>query len=297
MSFRDYLPSPKFVVMVGAIVLSGGLVVGAQYITHPPQDNSQLATDTTDIEAAQTASWQQALQDVEAQSGIKAPEAPNTDTVSSLLNAAQSSNLTTQVGRTLLINLSNANSQGLGQDTPTQDQLVAQATAQINATATSKTYTTADLVVVDQNMASLRAYGNDTMAVLKAHPDASAQNTYMAVGQASDTQNPASLTQLKAIGAAYKAMADGLAATPVPKTLAPLHLQLVNDITAIAAAYPDMETVLTDPLRGLAGVQRYVSLMGEAQRVLTSIAQQLNKDGILFSKDEPGATWSGFLPS
>jgi len=295
MSFRDYLPSAKFAVMVGALALSGGLVAAAQYVTQNNNAGSQLAATTQDAQAAQAADWQQALRDVEAQSGIRAPEAPGQDTVSALLTAAQSSNLTTQVGRTLLINLSSANAQGLGNDTPTQDQLVAQATAQINAAASSVVYTTADLTVTDQTNASLRAYGNAVMAVLNAHPEASAEQTYLAVGTASDSQSPAALAQLKIIGAAYRAIADGLIQVPVPKTLSPLHLQLANDFAAMAAGYPDMETVLTDPLRGLAGLQRYTSLLDEAQRVLTSIAQQLSKDGILFSKDEPGNSWNAFL--
>lgn len=295
MSLRGYLPSAKFAVMVGSIALSAGLVVAAQYLTHTPPSSAQLAT--SEQQAAQAAQWQQALAAVQAQSGIAAPKPPDPQTVSTLLNAAESTNLTTQVGRTLLINLSSANSQGLGSDVPTQDQLVAQATSQINAAASSTSYKTADLNIVAQTNASLRAYGNATMAALINHPDASAQDTYTAIGTANDTQSPVALAELKTIGAAYAEITTDLVKTPVPQTLTPLHLQLVNDFAAIASTYPDMQTMLTDPLRGLAGVQRFASLVSEAQRVLTSIAEQLSKDGILFSKDEPGSTWNAFLSS
>jgi hypothetical protein len=298
MSLPQYLPSAKFTVMVGAVLLSGGLVVGAQYITHAPQSTAQLATaDQQAAQAAQAAQWQQALNEVESQSGVTAPQTPDANTVSTLLTAAESPNLTTQVGRTLLINLGDANAQGLGNDTPTQDQLIAQATAQINAVVSTSSYTNANLTLVAQNNASLRAYGNAVMTVLNNYPDANAQNTYTAIGTANDSQNPAALAELKTISTAYKSMTAALVATPVPQTFAPLQLELVNDFAAMASSYPDMETMLTDPLRGLAGVQRYASLLDEAQRVLTSIAQQLSKDGILFSKDEPGATWNAFLSS
>ena len=298
MSLRDYLPSAKFAVMVGSIALSAGLVVAAQYLTHTPPSSAQLATSEQQAaQAAQAAQWQQALDAVEAQSGVTAPKPPDPQTVSTLLNAAESTNLTTQVGRTLLINLSSANSQGLGSDVPTQDQLVAQATSQINAAASSTTYKTADLNIVAQNNASLHAYGNAVMAALINHPDANAQNTYTAVGTANDTQSAAALAELKTIGAAYRGVTNDLADVAVPQTFAPLHLQLVNDFAAMAGAYPDMGAMLTDPLRGLAGVQRFASLVSEAQRVLTSIAEQLSKDGILFSKDEPGSTWNAFLSS
>lgn len=297
MRLQTYLPSVKFAVMVGAVLLSGGLVVAAQYITRPPQSTAQLAESDAEVQAAQAASWQKALQEVETNSGITAPQAPSPDTVGTLLTAAQSANLTTQVGRTLLVNLSSANSQGLGNDIPTQDQLIAQAAAQINAQTSAPAYATADLTQVAQTSQSLHAYGNAVMAVLGSHPEASAQNTYVAVGTATDSQSPAALAQLKVIAAGYAAIAADLARVPIPKTLVPLHLQLINDFAAMAAAYPDMAAMLADPLRGLSGVQRYASLLDEAQRVLTSLAELLSKDGILFSKDEPGAPWSAFLSS
>lgn len=292
MSLRPYLPSPKFVVMVGSLALSAALVMGAQYVTRPKI--AQLAPSTAGTNAS-AGDWQQALRDIEAQSGVEAPQAPDPDTVNLLLKEAHSDNLTTEVGRSLLINLSSASSQGLGQDMPTQDQLIAQAAAQINALATSTAYTAADLTIVPQSDAALRAYGNAVMAALIAHPKASAQNTYLAVGQAGDTQKEDTLAALAPIAAGYRAISQALLKTPVPQTLAPLHLQLLNDYAAMADAYPDMATIVSDPLRGLAAVQRYSSLIDEAKRVFTNIAQALNKDGILFTKDEPGSNWSAFL--
>jgi len=289
---RAYLPSAKFVVMVGSLGLSGGLVLAAQYATRPT--TSSLNASVSDANT-QAVDWQASLREVEAQSGVQAPQAPNPSTVNTLLYEADSSNLTTSVGRKLLINLSNATSQGLGQDDPTQNQLIAQAAAQINASASSTSYTAADLSVVPPTRTSLAAYGNGVMSILLAHPEASAQSTFVAVGQAGDSGSKDSLNSLTSIERGYRAIAQELLALPVPQTLAPLHLQLVNDYEAMAAAYPDMRTITDDPLRGLAAVQRYSGLMDEARRVFTNIAQTLNKDGILFNKDEPGSNWTAFL--
>jgi hypothetical protein len=293
MSLASYLPSSKFAVMVGALAISGGLVVGAQYLTHKPL-TGVLAADAN-APAVQTSDWEQALRDVEAQSGVVAPQAPSADTVNTLLNAAQSENLTEKVGRSLLVNLSSQSAQGLGQDAPTQDQLIAQAAAQIAAETTANPYTSADITLAAQSKTALRAYGNAVMEALLSHPGASVSDTYLAVGQASDGQSQTPLSTLKGIGAQYQAIADALLGTAVPPTLKPLHLELVNDYASMAATYPDMETILTDPLRGIAGVQRYTSLTDEAKRVLTSIAGSLDKEGIIFTKDEPGGNWSAFL--
>src|SRR5581483_1720839 len=143
--------------------------------------------------------------------------------------------------------------------------------------------------------ASLHAYGNAVMALLLAHPEASASDTYMAIGRATDSQDPAALSSLSAIGAGYRAIALELLHVEVPLTLAPLHVKLINDYAAMAASYGDMGTIIDDPLRGLAAIQRYGALTDEAARVFTNIAQTLDKDGIIFNKDEPGASWSAFL--
>src|SRR5581483_8583875 len=101
MALQHYLPSAKFAVMAGALVLSGGLVAGAKYVTRPPIGSAALTQVSQDQQQAQAQNWQQALQDVEAQSGVTAPQPPDPNVVNSFLAAAKSPNLTTQIGRSL----------------------------------------------------------------------------------------------------------------------------------------------------------------------------------------------------
>ena len=240
--------------------------------------------------------WKGTLEEIQLQSGITLPEPPNEKSVGELLAAAQNDNLTESVSRTLLINLTSAASQGLGSDIPTQEELVAQALTQINK-VDSPAYTLAQLPTTGNTPEALRSWGNAVMATLIAHPKASVDETFRVLGSAVDKNSAALLASLKTIGAAYRAIAEDLAATPVPGTLAPLHLQIVNNFALIAQTYADMEALPTDPLRGLAGLQTYQSLTDETARVFTTIAQQLSKNAILFNEDEPGSAWSGFLPT
>lgn len=282
-------------VMVGAIALSGGLVLAAQAVTQPPASSAALSAGP--MEPAQdSANWQAALEQVQETEGITAPQAPSVQTVSELTAAAQSQNLTDTVGRTLLVNLSSATAQGLGSDDPTQNQLIAQAASQISA-STTPTYSSDDLSAVPQTTDSLKQWGNDVIRTLNAYPAANAQATYTAVGTASDNQDASALKTLPNIADAYRQLAAALASVPVPQTVEPLELELVNDFAQMAQTYPDIEAMFSDPLRSLAGLQEYASLLDEATRVLTSMASALNKDGILFTKDEPGSAWSAFLPS
>jgi hypothetical protein len=134
------------------------------------------------------------------------------------------------------------------------------------------------------------------MSTLIAYPGASYYQTLLAIGYATDNNDGSKLDALKPIAEAYKGLAQALAALPVPQTLAPLHLQILNNIARMAQTYDDMQMLIADPLRGLSGLQLYQSLMDETTRVFTNIAQQLQSNGILFDTSEPGNTWSSLLP-
>ena len=289
-----YLPSAQFAIIVCSIALSGGLVLAAQYVTHKPVASVHIVSSDSQT-AASDADWQSTLQAIQGQSSVSAPTPPSPDVVNTLLNAAQTSNLTTTVGRTLLINLSNAKSQGLGSDIPTQDQLIEAAKEQIDIPPTAPQYATADLTVVGQNPATLKAYGNGVMQAINNHPKAAYNAVMLAVGKATDNSDPTTLAQLPAIQKEYAALAQDLASVPVPSTLLPFQLKIVNDMSLLAGTFSGMEAVLTDPLRGIAALQSYNSLNNEMERVFINIAQALQQNGILFTKDEPGQAWTQLL--
>lgn len=291
MSVREYLPSARFANMVGSIALAGVLILAAKAYTNPPP---APAAEVAAVQNQDAGDWQTALADVQDQAGITAPQPPDQQAVAQLLNAAQSDNVTSTVGRSLLIRLTDAKVQGLGDDLPTQDSLIAAAKAQL-PTATAKTYTSADLTIAAQTSSSLHAYGNAFVAAVTAHPDASSQATYVEMGYATDYQDDSRISDFPHRAAEYRALARDLALLPVPKTLAPLHLSIINDFASMAATYADMSTVIDDPLRGIAGLKAFDSLADEAGRVFINIGQELGKDGILFTKDEPGAAWSALI--
>jgi hypothetical protein len=291
MEASRYLPSTQFLVIVGSILLSGGLVVAAERFTHLPAAPSSLISGAPAQNLADP-NWQATLSTIQGQTQMPTLTPPSPDTVNDLLNAAKSDNVTTTVGRSLLVNLSAAKSQGLGSDIPTQDQLVAQARAQIESAGTAHQYTAADLTLSAQNSDALKAYGNAVMAVVTAHPKANYQDTVLAVGKAVDTGSSAALAPLAGIQGEYRALLQALLAVPVPPNMAPLHLKVVNDFAVMVAAYDDMAVALEDPLRGAAGFDIYNSTTDELGRVFINIGQIFAQNGILFTKDEPGSVWN-----
>jgi len=302
MKIGRYAPSAQFTAIVVALLLSGGLVYGAELVTHPTQGNTQgnitVDTGANPAESDDSGNWQAALAAIQAQNASTSLVAPSANLVNQFLQAAQSSNVTDTVARTILVNLSNAKSQGLGDDEPTQDQIVAAAAAQVASGQTSATsYGYSDLTIVPASNATLHAYGNGVMQALGAHPEASEQATLLSIDEAVEGGDKSQSATLAKIGAAYKAAAADMLAVPVPQTLAPLDLEAINNLLRTGATYDDMKTITTDSVRGLGGLQAYETLMDENANVFINIAQELNKDGILFTKDEPGNAWSILLPT
>src|SRR3989344_3016840 len=121
MNVVRYLPSAQFTLLVGALALSSMLVYTADYFSkvHP----QKVATISADIPQPQDPNWEAALYAIQAQNASSSLLASDQNAVGELLNAAQSANVTESVGRTLLINLSDAKSPGLGDDIPTQNEI------------------------------------------------------------------------------------------------------------------------------------------------------------------------------
>ncbi len=145
MDIGRYLPSTKLISIAGSLALSAGLVFAADAFTHrtppPPASVNVGANTPTDT------GWEAALYAAQARTASSTFDAPDPDFVNNLLAAAQSQNVTETVGKTLLINLSSAKSQGLGDDIPTQDQIIAAAASQVNSGKNLTLYKTADLNV------------------------------------------------------------------------------------------------------------------------------------------------------
>ncbi len=298
MNKREYFPSAQFSLLVASIALSLTLVYAADLVTQSGA-GSGGSTDDSELSVRMSSSdsrWQETLDEIQAkQADILLPPPPDQNTLEGLRQAAKSSNVTDSIARTLLVDLTNAKAQGLGGDIPTQNQLIASALSQIKQTPQTKAFVLNDLTVVTNSPASLRAFGNSVMSVLARHPGASMAQTFIVIGYAVDNTNQSALSKLRPIADAYRALTLDLAKVPVPQTLSPLYLALVNNYAAVTDSYADMEVMLTDPVRGLYGIERYQSQSDGAKRMFTNIARALSKDGILFNKDELGATWSVFL--
>jgi len=294
MALQTYLPSRKFSGITGSILLALGLVWFASAITSPPKKSpSHLVVGGSS--GASQVNWAATLHEIQSQQENRLPEPPNQAMVGSLLENAKTSSVTETVGRSLLINLTNARAQGLGGDQPTQDQLVAAALGELNAVATpSKRYTAEDLSVVPDSKDAVRAYGNAIVKAFLRHPRASMAETLTLMGKKVNGQSVGNLS-FNVIATDYRGLAKDFSSITAPQAIAGYHLTVTNDYLQMADSFVHMQAVDADPLRGLAGLQVYNKSAEEAQSMFINIAQIFAKEGILFTKDEPGALLGSLL--
>lgn len=292
MSLGTYLPSAQFTLVVISIVFAGGLVVIADYAT-APQSYKKTLVATNSPTGIDSMNWKESLAAIQGKTEL--PEPLDTAVLENLRAEAKTDNLTGSVARNILLNLTEAKSQGLGSDFPTQERLIASAIAEATVDRGTPIYTSKDLTIVKESSESLTEYGNTLALVLQAYPKTSVQETLIAVSTFIDKGTSNTLTPLETIEAEYEAMTNDLLRTPVPTSLAPFHLQVTNNIARITSLYIDFRTALKDPLRGIGALKLYQSLMQETGYLLTNTAQVLKDRSILFTSDEPGSVWSLLL--
>ena len=86
------------------------------------------------------------------------------------LQAAQNGNVTDTISRSMLVSLVNAKGQGLGDDAPTQNQIINTALQQLKSNK-KIVYTSADITTVGATPASLKKYGNDLAILIAKHAE------------------------------------------------------------------------------------------------------------------------------
>ncbi len=296
MSPSRYLPSRQFSLIAISLLVSLALVYMADRVnTHSKQGALTVDTQTAAVAHNSITDWASSLDSVQKDSGVSLPTPPDQGTVDALLQSVQSDNLTQTVSKGLLVNLFAAKGQGLGDDIPTQDKIVTQALTQVPTSPSAKIYSASDLTLTDNSTASLRLYGNAVMNILINDSDHEYAKTLVIIDALTTQADGSQAELLTPIQKKYKFIADQLVKVPVPKTLQPFHLQLVNDFANIVATYDGMKTLIGDPLNGVASIQQYRSLTDDAGKMFINIAQALDKNDIIFNKDEPGATWAILL--
>ena len=102
-------------------------------------------------------------------------------------------------------------------------------------------------------------------------------------------------TLLDRFASAYAKSVMSLRKTPVPPLYASAHLALLNGFQNTLFAVRDMRVIERDPARALVGLRVYLNESNRSREYLALYKNQVAKDGIAFTKEEPGAFFAQYF--
>lgn len=319
MALARFLPSKKLSFTAGALVVGGGLILGAYIWGNVKEPRAALSLDDVITKAAEVDSDGDGLKDWEESIRGTDPQNPDTDGDGTIDGIEVSSNrdpltpgpndratttpnalfvegkaytededVTEDVSKEFLARYLTLKAENR-LDELTQQELITALSASVRLDRQVQVHREGDFAVVSDTMENLKAYGNGIVAATATHQQyASYLALLNAIGLALDTDGIKGKDAFDATRGAYRAMVDEYATLAVPKSIAGDHLEYLNLFEKAIAPLPDIERVAIDPVRGIAGLQQYQENLSKATLMLKRIGGKIDPDGILFSKDEPG---------
>jgi len=191
----------------------------------------------------------------------------------------QSNTATYKLGQSFLTQYILLRQNGLTGDTVSissaMDKVIAETSSTIKV---PKRYTIQDIRTVPDVSQNFHAYGASLMKVYTKY--ALRQDEAEVAAQAFENSDIASLSRIDPIIQNYKTMTAQLVAIPVPATLQPYHLDLINNMVILefcASAFRNMDT---DPYAAMAAITADGIATQDANSLFTGILAYLIEYGV-----------------
>ncbi|KKS45436.1 MAG: hypothetical protein UW90_C0014G0003 [Candidatus Yanofskybacteria bacterium GW2011_GWB1_45_11] len=146
-------------------------------------------------------------------------------------------------------------------------------------------HTLKELSISDDSSAqALKAYGYSLLKIFKLYSKNFEGIGYeiTIVEKVVSTGDESELSKLPAIENLYKDMIYDLIALKVPKDVEKIHFNLVNGYEVAISSIRDMESVVSDPARGLVGISRYKAVSQIIQNNLINLDSLFTARGVVF---------------
>lgn len=240
------------------LVFLGGVFAYAQKNSSPRETQNLVVTAGA---AGESDEWKKTLSTIGASANTSegflfasssAYDATIPETPENLSN-------TDVLGRKLFLSYAELSKQG--EVTPAAAEKIAQEIASAGLASTTlkaRQYTILDIRVLygatKQDTATYRTKLNETIAKY-ATPTLGAELEQ--VKTALVTKDPGPLVHVEKAHASYTAITKALLTLSVPENLAPIHLNLLNSYSTLAASSEAMSLLFVDPLPSLSAIEAY----------------------------------------
>lgn len=153
------------------------------------------------------------------------------------------------------------------------------------------TYDLSQIKTISEVNESLRTYGNSVGSILKSREDSikEGNTSVLILAKGLKADDNSIFNEFDPLIKSNKDEAAALLKLSVPKYTASLHLALINSIENVAFAMGNLKFVISDPVRGLIGIQQYKTAVQGKNGAREKIRAHLENSGIIFSQQETGS--------
>lgn len=172
-------------------------------------------------------------------------------------------------------------------------KFVNEAVSSLQDAVKSKTYSERDIVIVPQNLETMRDYGNRIAAIILDHPvnkdKVVETNEAYVLYTALQAKDASLLKGLEPQRLAYEAMVRDTQRVETPQALVSAHLDLLNAYEGIITDNKAMGAAFTDPLFTITRMKQYEEDAIAMANALHTIITILGDNGVAYAGDEKGS--------
>ena len=287
------MPSTKIVVLILAV-----LIVGSTFFF--VKNGDALLKSTVFDRGASGVNDTSGIVVVPGEGGTQ-PQGNWQDTLNKIVPSSRgasnnSENMTDKIASGIIAKAPDLQPQGGGSPTVQSTQDVVNSVIKgLPEGVAAITHTLRDLSILnDSSTGALKTYGNSLANVFITY-----SKKLMGVGyeitiveNAINTNDDSGLTKLVVIENLYKNMIRDLMAIKIPNDAEKIHLNLINAYEVAVSSIHDMESVVSDPAKGLVGISRYRVASQIIQTNIVNLNSLFKAKGVIFENGNTGFIFS-----
>ncbi|MEK7646353.1 MAG: hypothetical protein AAB381_01505 [Patescibacteria group bacterium] len=152
-------------------------------------------------------------------------------------------------------------------------------------------YSSADIVASSNNDAgSMRIYGNSVATAFITH--APRTNPLEIVTSALEDEDMDILEDLDPVIVSYENLIRALISIPTPSSIQNIHIELINNLSALGFINQQFRNVSTDPMQSMIALGTYADAERSLRSTLLNLKDHFDTHNIAFTSTEPGTTFA-----
>ncbi|MEY2664410.1 MAG: hypothetical protein RIT04_218 [Candidatus Parcubacteria bacterium] len=197
---------------------------------------------------------------------------------------SEDSTLTGQFGREIFSQYMKLQQSGAGTDKTSQQAVIDTILSNQKFILSPKEYKLADLTFTETiSTSSIQNYANNLSLVLTSFAAQKSRDETTILRESVDKNNAEVLKELDPIIAFYKKSLTMLVSLPVPRTIATMHLNIVNGLSGLVFVDESYRQASADPLIALQGLGRSQKIIEDMILAIKAMGDYMSTNKIKFT--------------